>query len=144
MTRPKGSPNKAYKAKHINIVSIKVSNELFAWLKEQPNRANYLRSLIEKDMNERKPKEQDEFTMNGRYYVSTTDQHGNFDGLLNNQSKGIHVADLEEAMSIYKSEIQYLESSYELSDNDGEGYYCSIFDKENEDIIEMSNHYNVE
>lgn len=144
MPRPKGSPNKAYKATHINVVSIKVSDELFAWLKEQPNRADYLRSLIEKDMNERKPKEQEEPTNVGRYYISTTDQHGNFDGLLHNNSKGVHVADLEEAMSIYKSEIQYLESSYELSDNDGEGYYCSIFDKENEDIIEMSNHYNVE
>ena len=144
MPRPKGSPNKVYKAVHTNVVSIKLDDELFSWLKEQPNRANYLRTLIEKDMNERKPKEQDELTMNGRYYVSTTDQHGNFDGLLFSQSKGVYVADLEEAMSIYKSEIQYLESSYELSDNDGEGYYCSIFDKENEDIIEMSSHYNVE
>lgn len=64
MPRPKGSPNKAYKAKHINVVSIKVSDDIFSWLKEQPNRANYLRTLIEKDMNERKPKEQEEATNN--------------------------------------------------------------------------------
>lgn len=144
MPRPKGSQNKAYKAKHINVVSIKVSDELFSWLKKQPNRANYLRTLIEKDMNERKPKEQEEPTNVGRYYISTTDQNGNFDGLLYNQSKGVYVANLEEAMKIYNSEIQYLDSSYELSDNDGEGYYCSIFDKETEEIVEISNSYNVE
>lgn len=54
MTRPKGSPNKVYKAVHTNVVSIKLDDELFAWLKEQPNRANYIRTLIERDKEERK------------------------------------------------------------------------------------------
>jgi hypothetical protein len=53
MPRPKGSKNKVYKASHINIVSVKLSNELYSWLKTQPNITQYLRGLIEKDMKER-------------------------------------------------------------------------------------------
>jgi hypothetical protein len=53
MPRPKGSKNKVYKASHINIVSVKLSNELYSWLKTQPNITHYLRGLIEKDMKER-------------------------------------------------------------------------------------------
>ena len=50
MPRPKGSPNKVYKAVMKNIVSLKVSDELYLWLKTQPNITQYLRGLIEKDM----------------------------------------------------------------------------------------------
>lgn len=53
MPRPKGSKNKVYKASHINIVSVKLSDELYLWLKTQPNITQYLRGLIEKDMKER-------------------------------------------------------------------------------------------
>lgn len=53
MPRPKGSKNKVYKASHINIVSVKLSNELYSWLKTQPNITQYLRGLIEKDMKKR-------------------------------------------------------------------------------------------
>jgi hypothetical protein len=60
MPRPKGSKNKVYKASHINIVSIKLSDELYSWLNTQPNKTQYIRGLIEKDMNERKTiKEED-------------------------------------------------------------------------------------
>ena len=53
MPRPKGSPNKVHKAVMKNIVSLKVSDELYLWLKTQPNITQYLRGLIEKDMKER-------------------------------------------------------------------------------------------
>ena len=50
MPRPKGSPNKVHKAVMKNIVSLKVSDELYLWLKTQPNITQYLRGSIEKDM----------------------------------------------------------------------------------------------
>ena len=53
MPRPKGSPNKVHKAVMKNIVSLKVSDDLYSWLKTQPNITQYLRGLIEKDMKER-------------------------------------------------------------------------------------------
>lgn len=52
MPRPKGSPNKVHKAVMTNIVSLKIDDELYSWLKMQPNITKYLRKLIEKDMKE--------------------------------------------------------------------------------------------
>jgi hypothetical protein len=59
MTRPKGSPNKAYKAIQTNSMSIKLSGELFEWVSKQPNKANYVRSLIVKDKEAKEAKEPD-------------------------------------------------------------------------------------
>ena len=56
MPRPKGSPNKVHKAVMKNIVSLKISDELYSWLKAQPNITQYLRELIENDMKEHKLK----------------------------------------------------------------------------------------
>lgn len=53
MPRPKGSPNKVHKAVMTNIVSLKIDDKLYLWLKTQPNITQYLRGLIEKDMKER-------------------------------------------------------------------------------------------
>ena len=53
MPRPKGSPNKVYKAVMKNIVSLKLNDELYSWVKTQPNITKYLRWLIENDMKER-------------------------------------------------------------------------------------------
>ena len=52
MPRPKGSPNKVHKAVMTNIVSLKIDDKLYSWLKMQPNITRYLRELIEKDMKE--------------------------------------------------------------------------------------------
>lgn len=53
MPRPKGSPNKVHKAVMKNVVSLKIDDKLYSWLKMQPNITKYLRELIEKDMKER-------------------------------------------------------------------------------------------
>ena len=53
MPRTKGSKNKTYKALMTKIVSIKLSDEQYAWLNTQPNKTIYIRGLIEKDMKER-------------------------------------------------------------------------------------------
>lgn len=45
-----------HKAVMKNIVSLKVSDELYSWLKTQPNITLYLRGLIENDMKERETK----------------------------------------------------------------------------------------
>lgn len=52
MPRPKGSPNKVHKAVMTNVVSLKIDDKLYSWLKMQPNITKYLRELIEKDMKE--------------------------------------------------------------------------------------------
>lgn len=52
MPRPKGIPNKVHKAVMTNIVSLKIDDKLYSWLKMQPNITKYLRELIEKDMKE--------------------------------------------------------------------------------------------
>ena len=52
MPRPKGIPNKVHKAVMTNIVSLKIDDKLYSWLKMQPNITRYLRELIEKDMKE--------------------------------------------------------------------------------------------
>ena len=56
MPRPKGSPNKVHKAVMTNIVSLKIDDKLYSWLKMQPNITRYLRGLIENDMKERETK----------------------------------------------------------------------------------------
>lgn len=78
-----------------------------------------------------------------RYYISTTDYSGNYDGLLNSNSKGVSTDNFDEAKIVFQRESEYLSSNYELAENDGEGYYCSIFDSENADIVEMSKSYDV-
>ena len=45
-----------HKAVMTNIVSLKIDDKLYSWLKMQPNITRYLRELIEKDMKERETK----------------------------------------------------------------------------------------
>ena len=53
MPRPKGSKNKAKYAVCTNIMSIRFTDEVYSWVKSQPNKTEYIRELIIKDMKER-------------------------------------------------------------------------------------------
>ena len=53
MPRPKGSKNKAKYAVCTNIMSIRFTDEVYSWVNSQPNKTEYIRDLIIKDMKER-------------------------------------------------------------------------------------------
>ena len=76
-----------------------------------------------------------------RYFVSTTDYMGNYNGLLNNGSKGYETDSLDEANNVFNVEVSYLEKHFKPSEKDCVGYYCSIFDLIEESIVEMSINY---
>lgn len=139
--RPKGADTtKPY--------AIRFDIDLVDYARSKGNLSRYINSLIraDKEKFEQLKKEENDMKQTEnekKYYISTTAFNGCYDGLLHLNSEGISVSDIEEAKRIYRSEVQYLESSYEMSDNDGEGYYCSIFDKEKEEMIVISNSYDV-
>ena len=53
MPRPKGSKNKAKYAVCTNIMSFRFTDEVYSWVNSQPNKTEYIRELIIKDMKER-------------------------------------------------------------------------------------------
>ena len=53
MPRPKGSPNKNTNAVCTNIMSIRFTDEVYSWVNSQPNKTEYIRELIIRDMKER-------------------------------------------------------------------------------------------
>lgn len=53
MPRTKGAKNKVYKGTIKNVVCFKVKEEMMNWLKEQPQKGDYIRKLIERDMIEK-------------------------------------------------------------------------------------------
>ena len=53
MPRPKGSPNKNKSAVCTNIMSIRFTDEVYSWVNSQPNKTEYIRELIIRDMKER-------------------------------------------------------------------------------------------
>lgn len=128
-------------------ISIRIETYLVEYARRTGNLSRYINDLIRADYEKNEQLKKEEAMKQAenvkRYYISTTAFNGSHDGLLHLQSEGISVSDLEEAKEIYKAETQYLDSNYEMSDNDGEGYYCSIFDKEKEEMIVISNSYNV-
>lgn len=128
--------------------TIRFDVELVDYARSKGNLSRYINNLIraDKEREEQLKKEENDIKQTEnekRYYISTTAFNVCHDGLLHLNSEGISVSDIEEAKEIYKSEVQYLDSNYEMSDNDGEGYYCSIFDKEKEEMIVISNAYDV-
>jgi hypothetical protein len=55
MPRTKGAKNKHYKeiSERGTCVTFRFKDYIFEWLKQQPNRSSYVKSLIEKDMIEK-------------------------------------------------------------------------------------------
>ena len=83
-----------------------------------------------------------------KYFVQTTDQGGNYEGLLSrSDNKSFETISLEEAERVFNQEESYLKENYEMSDSFEKNYLsCSISsitddDYMSADIIKTSDRY---
>lgn len=83
-----------------------------------------------------------------KFFVQTTDEGGNCNGLLSqNSNKSFETTSFEEAERVFNQEESYLKENYELSDSFDKNYLSctitSIVDRDDmsADIVKMGERY---